>query len=138
MNTLYWLESEVTTKACSFLNGRNTGLSNVNVVGVDAFVEIVTSSGCLTTLENGRISCVGIPFSTVRMSTTTGISLSFWKKNKSILERYTPPSKLESSIKKVCARGSCQRVSFLLEDVELTRVLLCFWSSDVTFAFLTD
>ncbi len=56
MNTLYWLESDVRTSACSFLNGRNTGALNVNVVGLEASADMNTSSGSLTTLDKGRIS----------------------------------------------------------------------------------
>ena len=51
-----------------------TGDSNVNVVGVEASVDVTTSAAFLITLENGTIVCVGIPFSTVRMSIATGIS----------------------------------------------------------------
>ena len=81
----------------------NTGALNVNVVGLDASVDVNTSSACLTTLENGNIVCVGFPFSTVLTSNATGISSSLVKKNMSILVRNTPPSRVESSTRKVCA-----------------------------------
>ncbi|BCU98566.1 MAG: hypothetical protein CM15mV22_1980 [Eurybiavirus sp.] len=94
MNTLYWLESDVRTSACSFLNGRNTGDLNSNVVGLEASADVNTSSGSLTTLDSGSISCVGVPFSTVLMSIDTGISASLVKKNKSTLVKNTHPQEL--------------------------------------------
>ena len=69
----------------------NTGALNVNVVGLEASADVNTSSACLTTLENGKTVCVGVPFSTVLISIATGISKSFCWKNRSILVRYTPP-----------------------------------------------
>ena len=90
----------------------NTGDSNVNVVGVEASVDVTTSVAFLITLENGTIVCVGVPFSTVRMSIATGISVSFCWKNRSILVKNTPPSRFSSCIKNVCARGSDHRVLF--------------------------
>ena len=93
MNTLYWLESEVNTIACSCLNGMNTGALNVNVVGLEASSDVNTSTGFLTTLENGTIFCVGVPLTTVLMSIATGISSSLVKKNISILVKNTPPSR---------------------------------------------
>ena len=73
-----------------------TGDSNVNVVGVEASTDVTTSVAFLITLENGTIVCVGIPFSTVLISIATGISKSFCWKNRSILVRYTPPSRFSS------------------------------------------
>ena len=55
MNTLYWLESEVNTTACSCLNGRYTGDLNTNEVGEEASVDVNTSAGSLITLESGTI-----------------------------------------------------------------------------------
>ena len=52
----------------------NTGALNVNVVGWEASADVNTSSACLTTLENGKTVCVGVPFSTVLISNDTGIS----------------------------------------------------------------
>ena len=101
----------------------NTGALNVNVVGLDASVDVNTSSACLTTLENGNTVCVGLPFSTVLISNATGISSSLVKKYKSILVKNTPPSKLESSIKNVCASGSAHLVSSTDSSLTLTRVL---------------
>ena len=74
----------------------NTGDSNVNVVGVEASVDVTTSFACLITLEKGTIVCVGVPFSTVLISIATGISKSFCWKNRSILVKNTPPSKFSS------------------------------------------
>ena len=111
MNTLYWLESDVTTIACSVLYGMNTGALKVNVVGLEASWDVNTSSACLTTLENGNTVCVGLPFSTVLISNATGISSSLVKKYRSILVKNTPPSSSESSIKNVCASGSHHLVS---------------------------
>ena len=110
----------------------NTGALNVNVVGLDASVDVNTSSACLTTLENGNIVCVGFPFSTVLTSNATGISSSLVKKNISILVKNTPPSKVESSIKNVCASGSAHLVSVSEVSVTLTRVLASFCFSEVT------
>ena len=84
---------------------------NSNVVGLEASVDVNTSSDCFTTLENGNIFCVGVPFSTVLISSITGISGSLVKKNISILVKNTPPSNDASSIKNVCASGSSQSVS---------------------------
>ena len=138
MNTLYWLESDVNTIACSVLYGMNTGALNVNVVGLEASVDVNTSSACLTTLENGKTVCVGLPFTTVLISNATGISSSLVKKNISILVKNTPPSRVESSTRKVCASGSTHLVSSLLVSVTFTRVLASNCASDVTLAFLTD
>ncbi|BCU95375.1 MAG: hypothetical protein CM15mV8_2190 [Caudoviricetes sp.] len=41
----------------------NTGALNSNEVGLEASLDTNTSSDCLTTLENGNIVCVGLPFS---------------------------------------------------------------------------
>ena len=101
----------------------NTGALNVNVVGTEASVDVNTSAACLTTLENGNTVCVGVPFSTVLISIATGISASFCWKNKSILVKNTPPSKLESSIKNVCASGSVHLVSSADVSVTLVNVL---------------
>ena len=57
------------------------------------------------------------------ISIDTGISASFCWKNRSILVKNTPPSKLESSIRNVCARGSCHLVSSADVSVTLTNVL---------------
>jgi len=114
----------------------NTGDSKVNVVGVDASSEMNTSAGSLTTLDNGTITCVGVPFTTVLISRDTGISASLLWKNRSTLLRYTPPSNPDSSTRKVCASGSMNLVC-VLEDV-LTRVLSSLISSEVTCAFLTE
>ena len=126
---------------------------NSNVVGLEASVDVNTSSDCLTTLENGNIFCVGIPFSTVLISSMTGISGSLVKKNISILVKNTPPSNDASSIKNVCASGSSQSVSsggggggfcptILVSSWRvlptLVNVLASFCASDVTLAFLTD
>ena len=101
----------------------NTGALNVNVVGLDASVDVNTSSDCLITLENGNTVCVGVPFSTVLISKATGISSSLVKKYKSILVKNTPPSRLESSIKNVCASGSTYLSSSDCVSVTLTKVL---------------
>ena len=95
----------------------NTGALNVNVVGLDASVDVNTSSACLTTLEKGNTVCVGLPFTTVLRSNATGISSSLVKKYKSILVKNTPPSKVESSIKNVCASGSAHLVSSVCVSV---------------------
>ena len=138
MNTLYWLESDVITIACSFLSCMNTGDLNVNVVGLEASDDVNTSSASNTTFENGNTVCVGVPFSTVLISTATGISGSLVKKNKSSLVKNTPPSSAESSTRKVCARGSTHLVSSVSSTETLVSVLASFICSDVTLAFLTD
>ena len=101
----------------------NTGALNVNVVGLDASVDVNTSAASFTTLENGNTVCVGFPFTTVLRSNATGISASLVKKYRSILVKNTPPSKVESSIRKVCASGSAHLVSSVSVSVTLTRVL---------------
>ena len=101
----------------------NTGALNVNVVGLDASVDVNTSSDCLTTLENGNTVCVGFPFTTVLISNATGISASLVKKYKSILVKKTPPSRDESSIKNVCASGSTYLSSSDVSDETLVKVL---------------
>ena len=116
----------------------NTGAANVNVVGLEASVDVNTSSACLTTLEKGNTVCVGFPFSTVLTSNATGISSSLVKKNISILVKNTPPSRVASSIKNVCASGSTHLVSSAFVFVTLTRVLASNCSSDVILAFLTE
>ena len=138
MNTLYWLESDVNTIACSVLYGMNTGALNVNVVGLEASADVNTSSACLTTLENGNTVCVGFPFTTVIISNATGISSSLVKKNISILVKNRPPSNVGSSIKNDCASGSAHLVSSVLVSVTLTTVLASYCASDVILAFLTE
>ena len=81
----------MTTIECSFLSCMNTGDLNVNVVGLEASVDVKTSSASNTTFENGSTVCVGVPFSTVLISIETGISGSLVKKNRSILVKNTPP-----------------------------------------------
>ena len=54
-------------------------------------LEILTSSGFLTTCENGRIFFPGYPLTTSRISILTGMLVSLVAKNKSTDVKNAPP-----------------------------------------------
>ena len=127
------MESERRTKQYSVDDLIYTGALNLKLVLTDAVSDISILSGVTVISENGRIVFVGYPFSIVLICIETGILVSLVLKNRSTLERNTPPS---SSTMNDWARGSYQPIC--LDSVLVVVTTLSSLTVSLTIsAFLT-
>ena len=90
----------------------------MNLVSAEAVALALTAAGSLVTRENGIVFCVGIPFSTETILSSTGKlgSLS-WKKI-STEERKIPVGSFP--IINVCAIGSLRTIRSLIKTFLLS------------------